>query len=150
MHELWPTAKSIADRDTSRYSTCLRYKKSMESFNHIYQCESRDAKSAFRTSFHTLLKDLRRLKTAEPILNSFRIILLALQQGVQPKCPQYAFGAKSKFIALQKEFQHQSLLGTVSLHAGYLSYKWSIVVQTLYASNSFQTRYNVPCSSQEN
>ena len=147
MHELWPTAKAIADRDISKSSTCLRCKNSIESVNHIYQCESRAAKSAFRTSFHTLLKDLKRLKTAEPIVNSFKIILLAFQQDQMPKCPTYMFGAKSKFIALQKAFQHQMLLGPSSLHVGYLSYKWSIV-QTLYVSNSFQTRYNIPWTSQ--
>jgi len=147
MYELWPTAERMSSRDISISSTCLRCKKSIESFNHVYQCTSRGATSAFRVSFHSLPKDLKLQKTAAPIIYCFKIFFLAFQKCSKPECPQYKFGDKKKFLALQRAFQHQSLLGPASLQAGYLSYKWSLV-QSLYISNSFNTRYNVPWAAQ--
>jgi len=147
MHELWPTAKILSDRDTSLSSTCLRCNKSIENHQHIFQCACRQSKSAFRTSLLTLLKKFKTLRTAAPIVDCFKIIILAYQNNEKPVCPKYIFGDKNKFLALQKAFSHQLLLGPSSFLSGYLSYKWS-VVQTLYVTNSFKTIYNVPWASQ--
>jgi len=147
MHELWPTAKILSDRDTSLSSTCLRCNKSVENHQHIFQCACRQSKSAFRTSLLTFLKKIKTLRTAAPILDCFKIIILAYHNNEKPVCPKYNFGDKNKFLALQKAFSHQLLLGPSSFLSGYLSYKWS-VVQTLYVTTSFKTIYNVPWASQ--
>jgi len=147
MHTQWPTAQKLASRDKSLSNTCLRCSKSIESFAHIFRCRSRDATSSFRISLLSFLKKMKALKTASPIVDCFKTLILAFQRNETPVCPTYTFGSTTKYIALQKAFQHQILLGPSSFISGYLSYKWS-VIQTLYTSSSFNTIYNISWASQ--
>ena len=50
MHQLWPTQVEMCTRTDGSTHQCLRCDLAPETFNHIYQCQCRLSKSAFRSS----------------------------------------------------------------------------------------------------
>ena len=113
---------------------CLRCNQSPETFNHIYQCQSRIGKSAYRSSIETFRKSQTKLKTAKPIIEVFVDFLVSFSQCRNPRPPTFKYGSKKAFSLLLRAYHHQCTLSKSVFHLGYLSYKWSLV-QKFYTRN---------------
>jgi len=134
MHQLWPTQKELSTRKEGITHQCLRCNTSPETFHHVYQCQSRISKSAFRSSIETFRKRLLKIKTAKPIIDVFVEFLVAFSQRRNPRPPTFKYGGQRAFSLLLRAYHHQCTLSKSVLHLGYLSYKWSLV-QKFYTRN---------------
>ena len=130
LHSLWPTMLTLKDRNTGVSGLCPRCKRNQETIQHVFQCETRPAVSAFRESIHLFRKQLVKLKTAKPIALALVELLVAFGQNRTPICPAFSYGDRQKYKMLVIIFNKQLLLGPNSLHAGYFSYKWSMLQST--------------------
>jgi len=135
MHQLWPTQVEMCTRKDGSTHQCLRCDLAPETFNHIFQCQCRLSKSAFRSSIETFRKTLHKLKAAKPIIDVFVEYLVSFGQSRSPKPPIFKYGGEKAFSLLLRAHQHQRLLSQSVFHLGYISYKWSLV-QGYYTRNA--------------
>jgi len=124
IYQLWPTASVMEDRQEGRTNICLRCHQHSETIAHVYQCQSRMAKSAFRTALNQFRKKLQKLHTSGPIIQIFTEFLLAHHQNRPPKAPAHNLGNKKSIQYVKMAFEHQMLLRVNIFHLGYISFKW--------------------------
>lgn len=124
IHEKWSTENEIAKWYQECSGTCLRCNLTQETYDHIYQCRSDQAKSTMENSLSTLHTRLKKHNTVPMITELLVLFLKEYIMGYEMRPPFTAYYRDQIQSLARSVYQKQRQHGPRNLAKGFLIQEW--------------------------
>ena len=140
IHNYLPVKHRLHERDKSTSARCPRCQSSIETQDHVFQCNRKMNRKNHTESITKLRATLRKCNTHLLIVNAIDIFITRVHQGLVPAYTRPALGDIGKIEVVAKVFSQQVHLGSFSLHKGFVSRNWMIAQNVCTSTNNIEHR----------
>ena len=146
-HNKLPTAKLISGWYSSMSTTCLRCKSAEETFDHVIQCRSQQAKLSFEKALKEVRSALRKIKTEPIVMTTLIPSLEEYRRGFPPPLQSHPFTSQKIQQAAKRVAAKQKSIRISLLARGLLVTEWE-ALQNISSNHSTTAESNLEWSSQ--